>query len=81
MVIADWLRAKYVTPLKEQREAERERRRAEGWAEGYAEGRAEGYAEGLAEANGIWRAWNRRRKEATERGEPFDEPEPYGKGE
>ena len=69
MVIADWLREKYVTPLKEQREAERERRRAEG------------YAEGLAEANGIWRAWNRRRKEATERGEPFDEPEPYSKGE
>ena len=37
--------------------------------------------EGREEANGIWRAWNRRRKEATERGEPFDEPEPYGKGE
>ena len=55
MVIADWLRAKYVTPLKEQREAERERQRAEV----------------RAEVNRVWREWNRRRKEAEDLGEPF----------
>lgn len=65
MVLADWLRAKYVTPLKEQREAERERRRAEG----------------RAEANDNWRAWLRRRQEAEARGEEFNEPEPYSNEE
>ncbi len=39
---------------------------------------AEGRIEGRAEANGIWREWNRRRREAEARGERFDEPEPYG---
>ncbi|MYC33548.1 MAG: hypothetical protein F4X64_10270 [Chloroflexi bacterium] len=77
MVLADWLRAKYVTPLQEQRKAERERRRAEEYAEGFAEGHAQGYAEGIAEANRVWRAWNRRRMEAEERGETCNEPEPY----
>lgn len=73
MVIADWLREKYVTPLKKQREAERERQRAEG----RVEGRAEGRVEGRAEVNHTWREWNRRRREAEARGEDFNEPEPY----
>ena len=81
MVIADCLRAKYVTPLQEQRKAERERRRAEEYAEGFAEGYAEGFAEGrlegIAEVSCIWRAWNHRRMDAKTRGEPFNEPEPY----
>ena len=68
-MIADWLRAKYVTPLQEQRKAERERRRAEEYAEGFAEG--------IAEVNRVWRTWNRRRMDAKARGEPFNEPEPY----
>ncbi len=54
MVIADWLREKYVTPLKERRRAE-----------------------GRAEANRNWREWNSRRIEAEQRGEKFNEPEPY----
>jgi len=58
MVIADWLRAKYVTPLIERRRAE-----------------------GRAEVNRVWREWNRRRIEAQERGEPFNEPEPYSDGD
>ena len=33
--------------------------------------------EGRVEVNDLWRAWNRRRREAEARGEPFDEPEPY----
>ena len=73
MVLADWFRAKYVTPLKEQRKAEVERRRAEEYAEGLAEGRAEA----IAEVNRVWRAWNRRRMDAKARGEPFTEPDPY----
>ena len=54
MVIADWLRAKYVAPLIEKH-------------------RAEGRAEVLSD----WREWNRRRLEAAERGEEFNEPEPF----
>ena len=54
MVIADWLREKWVTTLQEKRRAE-----------------------GRAEVNRVWREWNRRRMEAEERGEPFNEPEPY----
>lgn len=77
MVIADWLREKYVTPLQEQRKAERKRRRAEEYAEGFAEGFAEGRAEGIAESNRVWRAWNRRRMEAEARGKAFNEPEPF----
>ncbi len=69
MVLADYLRVKLVVPL-------RESLRAEGRIEGRAEGRVEGRAEGRAEANGIWREWNRRRREAEARGETFDEPEP-----
>ena len=69
MILADWFRAKYVTPLKEQRKAEMERRRAKEYAEGFAEGRAE--------VNRVWREWNRRRMDAKARGEPFTEPESY----
>ena len=61
MVIADWLREKYVKPLKEKNEAEQERRRAEG----------------RAEVNRVWREWNERRLEAEARGEQFNEPEPF----
>ena len=65
MVLADYLRVKLVVPLRESLRAE-----------GRIEGRVEGCAEGRAEANGIWREWNRRRREAETRGETFDEPEP-----
>jgi hypothetical protein len=39
------------------------------------EGR-QGRAEGRADNQKIWEAWNQRRLEASERGEPFDEPTP-----
>lgn len=32
--------------------------------------------EGRAETNAKWEAWNARRMEAEEQGEPFDEPPP-----
>ena len=38
--------------------------------------RQEGRAEGRAEQDAMWEAWNARRMEAEEKGEPFDEPPP-----
>ena len=58
--------------LEEGLERVRERRREEGRAEGRAEGREEAFAE----ADRGWEAWNQRRIEAAERGEPFTEPPP-----
>ncbi len=54
--------------LEEGLERIREQRRAEG--------RAEGRLEGRAEADRDWGAWNQRRIEAEERGEPFTELPP-----
>ena len=66
MVIADYLREKWVTPLQEKhREEAREK------------GRVEGREKGIDEANNRWRAWNRRRQQAETRGQPFNEPVPY----
>ena len=94
MVIADWLRAKYVKPLQEKNEAIRQERiarqeaerqeriarqeaeRQERIAREEAE-RERRRAEGRAEVIHTWREWNRRRMEAEERGETFNEPEPY----
>lgn len=50
--------------------------RAKGRAEGLAEGRAEGRAEGASQMSQKWAKWNRKRREAAERGEDFDEPPP-----
>lgn len=66
MVIADWLRTKLVEPLQDSLRAE-----------GREAGVKEGEKRGRAEAISTWRDWNRRRMEAEERGESFDEPEPY----
>ena len=41
-----------------------------------AEGRKEGRAEGTEIANRRWVEWNRRRKDAEAKGEPFTEPAP-----
>ena len=60
--------------------AAREEAKAEGFAEGMAEGIAEGMAEGIAEGEArVYRKfaeWERRRKEAEDRGEEFTEPPP-----
>lgn len=45
-----------------------------------AEGRAEGRGTGIAEFNAILDEWEKRRDEASEKGEPFDEPMPRLKG-
>ena len=82
MVIADYLREKWVTPLQEKRREEaREKGRVEGREKGRVEGREEGRVEGrekgIDEANNRWRAWNRRRQQAETCGQPFHEPVPY----
>ncbi len=41
-----------------------------------AEGRAEGQEQGRVEERQVWTDWNRRRMEAEEKGEPFNEPPP-----
>ena len=50
--------------------------RTKGRTEGLEEGRTEGLAEGRVQMGREWSAWNRRRLEAEERGEVFDEPPP-----
>jgi flagellar biosynthesis/type III secretory pathway protein FliH len=50
--------------------------RAKGRAEGRSEGLVEGRAEERAEIKKRLEAWNARRIEAANRGEPFDEPIP-----
>ena len=61
-------------------EARREKRiaaaREEAKAEGIAEGMAEGIAEGEARAYRKFAEWERRRREAEDRGEEFTEPLP-----
>ena len=80
MVVGAYLEEKLLKPLREKRRMEREQwiaqRQAEGLAQGLAQGRAQGRAEGRADNQKIWEAWNQRRLEASERGEPFDEPTP-----
>jgi flagellar biosynthesis/type III secretory pathway protein FliH len=40
------------------------------------EGREEGRTEGSTQTQSEWETWNRRRVEAENRGEPFNEPPP-----
>ena len=68
MLLSDWY---YDRREKRIRAAE-----AKGKAEGIAEGIAEGKAEGRAEVYREIADWDRRRKEAAERGEEFSEPPP-----
>ena len=46
------------------------------YEEGKAEGRAEGQAEGEARMSKVWEDWLKRRMEAEEAGEEFNEPPP-----
>ena len=61
-------------------ERQRERLREEGREQGLEKGREQGIELGLEQGREVLAAevadWNRRRLEAEERGEPFDEPPP-----
>ena len=62
MITAEYLRAKFVEPLKQSLRDE---------------GREQGREEMRAEMRAKAAAWHAKQKEATEKGEPFDEPPPW----
>lgn len=70
---ADYLRQKFVEPLKER---QKEEGRAVGRAEGRAEGRAVGRTEGRAEMREEILGWLQRKEEAEREGREFNEPMP-----
>ena len=84
MLLSDFFEARREKRIAAAREEAKAEGFAEGMAEGIAEGMAEGIAEGMAEgiAEGEARAyrkfaeWERRRREAEDRGEEFTEPPP-----
>ena len=45
---------------------------------GFAIGYERGREKGRQEARAIWEAWRERRRAALSKGEPFDEPPPFG---
>ena len=71
-----------VLTFMDERRKRIEKARAEAHAEGRAEMREEMRAEIEKAFNGLaaWSDWNRRREEALERGERFDEPPPSVNG-
>ncbi|MDE0482819.1 MAG: hypothetical protein OXI67_09595 [Candidatus Poribacteria bacterium] len=72
MLLSDFIEARREKRIAAATEAAK----AEGKAEGIAEGKAEGIAEGEARAYRKFAEWERRRKEAEDRGEEFTEPPP-----
>ena len=62
--------------LAEAFEEWREKRRQEQIARAVAAAKAEVAAETRRENNAEWEAWNQRRLQAEQRGEPFAEPSP-----
>ena len=66
MITAEYLRAKYLEPLKQ---SLRDEGREEGLEEGLEQGREE-----MRVKAAVWYA---KQKEAAEKGEPFDEPPPW----
>lgn len=76
MIVGTYFERKF----KHRREQELAAARAEASAAARAEGRVEGRGTGIAEFNALIDEWEKRRDEATEKGEPFDEPIPRMKG-
>ena len=69
MLPADYLRQKFIEPLKERQKEE-----------GREEGRTEGLAEGRAEMRAEFEAWLQRKEEAEREGREFNEPVPGTEG-
>ena len=79
MIIADYIRKRWVAPLEEKQRAEAARINAETeafLAKRREENIQEGREEGREEMRSQWEAWNERRLSAEASGEPFDEPPP-----
>ena len=81
MIIADYIRKRWVIPLEEKQRAEAARINAETeafLAKKREENIQEGREEGMEQMQSQWQAWNERRLAAEANGEPFDEPPPGG---
>ena len=76
MLLSDFFEARREKRIAAAREEAKAEGFAEGMAEGIAEGMAEGIAEGEARAYRKFAEWERRRREAEDRGEEFTEPPP-----
>ena len=76
MLLSDFIQARREKQIEAAKVAAKAEGRAEGKAEGKEEGKAEGKEEGKAEVYRRIAAWDRRRKEAEDRGEEFAEPPP-----
>ena len=70
MVTARYMTDKFLKPLHERIRSQ-----------GREEGRSEGREQGREEERRLWAAWNQRREEAVQKGEPFDEPPPGSEGD
>ena len=67
---------RYLMVLAAAFEEWREKRRQEQIARAVAEAKTEVAAETLRGADAEWEAWNERRLQSEQRGEPFEEPPP-----
>ena len=77
MVTARYLTDKFLDPWREKIKAEvKAEVEAEVKAEGIEMGKAQGLEAGLAQKQREWEIWLREKEDATERGEPFDDPPP-----
>ena len=80
---SDYLRHKYIEPLKQEREKERQRRKElerkridEGIARGLTRGLTQGRAQGRSQMHAEILEWMREKEEADREGKPFDKPMP-----
>ena len=70
LVTARYLSDKLLKPLHEKIRSE-----------GREQGRSEGREQGREEVQRLWADWNKRREEAVQKGEPFNEPPPGSEGD
>ena len=76
MLLADFIQARREKQMEAAKVVAKEEGKKEGKIEGKKEGRKEGKKEGRAEVYREIAEWERRRKEAADRGEEFTEPLP-----
>ena len=82
MIIADYIRKRWVKPLEEKQRAEAAQMQAEAakinaeTEETLAKQRQEGRQEGQSQTQAQWQAWNQRRLDAEANNQPFNEPPP-----
>ena len=76
MIVGTYFERKFKLRREQELAAKFNEGREEGLSAGREEGREAGRAQAIAEFNALLDKWEKRRAEATEKGEPFDEPPP-----